>query len=373
LSRPSRSAIWRPTPQELLLLRAGLWQGEAGLAAWREWRRGAPDIDSLEPGSHRLLPLVYRNLGPLLADDPDARRLKSVYRRSWMVNQLGLKIGRRAIEALQAAGLETLVLKGGALIASAYRDAGARPMGDLDVAVRPDRVAEATQALRSAAFTPAEEDPERALAVRHSLAFKDENGQEVDLHRSMLWRPGLDEDFWRGSVELDVAGTQTRGLCPADQLLHVCVHGAAWNPVQPIRWAADSYKVLEAADDRFDWDRLVSMAVRGRLTLPIHDAVSYLARELEAPVPEEALQELAAAPVTAAERRAHEALAQPPSSRRSLAMLWWFWKRHRAEAALEDERPGPGGLLRHLRSFWGLDRTSQVPGYAIRRLLRPRS
>jgi hypothetical protein len=368
-----RAAIWEPSPQELLLLRAGLWQGERSLEAWREWRREAEDIDTVETGSYRLLPLVYRNLGPLLADDPDAGRLKDLYRHSWAVNQLGLRIGRRAIDALRSADLDVLALKGGALIDSAYEDAGARPMGDLDLAVRPEQVPAAVEALRGARLVPVEADPVRALEMRHSLAFRDAEGQEVDLHRGLQWRAGLDEDFWRATVTAAVAGAPVLILCPADQLLHVCVHGAAWNPVQPLRWAADAYKTIETAGNELDWERVVAMAIKGHLTPPLHDAASFLATDLEAPVPADALRELASAPVSRSERRAHEALAQPPSSRRSLAMLWWFWERHRAQAALDGERSTPAGLLRYLQRFWGLERALQVPGHAVGRLLRRRS
>ena len=366
---PSR-AVWMPTPPQLALLRASLWRGERAVDSWREWRRAEPDLDVIERGSYRLLPLLYSNLGPRLRDDPDAGRLKGIYRRSWAVNQLGLRIGAEAIEALRGVGLEVLALKGAALIGSAYRDPGARLMGDVDVAVRPERVPDAVAALRAAGFAPIEEDPVRLLEVRHSLAFRHPDGQEIDLHRGMLWHPGLDEAFWQGSVEAEVAGVPARILNPADQLVHVCVHGAAWNPVHPVRWAADSYKVIEVSGERIDWERLVSLTTRSRLTLPLRDALASLAEELEAPVPEDAREALARAPISAGERRAHEALAQPPSSRRSLAMLSWFWERHRAQAALDGGSPGPGGFIRYLQGFWGLERTRQVPGYAVRRLLR---
>jgi hypothetical protein len=367
------AAAWKPTPHELLLLRAGLWRGEAAQDAWRQWRRSENGaIDSLDPGSERLLPLAYRNLGPLPEDDPDAESLKAVYRESWAGNQRGVRIGKRAIEALRDAGLEPMALKGCALVESAYRDAGARPAGDFDLAVPPEHIAEAVAALRGAGFSPIEEDPLRWLKVHHSLAFADLSGAEVDLHRRILWRPGLEEELWRGSVDLKVAGVPAKALCPADQLLHVCVHGAAWNPMRPIRWAADAFKVLEASGSDLDWDRLVWMAERGRLTLPLRDTLSYLATELEAPVSADALAELAAAPVGARERRAHRVLARDPSSARSLSMMWWFWERHRAQAALDGTRPGPVAFLRYIQEFWGLQRPTQIPAFALRRLLRPR-
>jgi hypothetical protein len=363
-------AVWLPSSRQTLLLRASLWKGEGALGAWAEWRRQQPDLETIEPGSHRLLPLAYRNLGAELADDPDAGRLKGIYRRSWAANQFGLRAGRRAIDALQAAGLEVLALKGAALIDSAYRDPGARPMGDVDLAVRPERVGEAVHALRQAGMTPSEPEPERLLQIRHSLAFHDPGGQEVDLHRGMLWRPGLDDEFWRGSIEADVAGGRVRILNPADQLLHVCTHGAAWNPVHPVRWVADAFKVIEVAAASLDWERLVAMARRGHLSLPLAGALACLAEDLKAPVPGEARSALSRTPVTARERHAHEALAQAPSSRRSLTMLFWFWERYSAQAALAGKPTTLRGFIAYMQGFWGLDHPSRVPAHAARRLLR---
>lgn len=321
----------------------------------------------------RLLPLLYRNLGPQLAGDPDAGWLRDTYRQSWATNQLGLNAGRRAIDALRAVGIEILALKGAALLGTAYRDVGARPMGDVDLAVPSHRVGEAVNALRDAGFAPTASEPERALATHHSLAFRGADGHEVDLHRGMLWRPGLDEEFWRGSVDAAVAGTLVRVLNPADQLLHVCAHGAAWNPIHPVRWAADAFKILAAPEEGLDWDRLVAMAELGRLSLPLGEALTYLTAELRAPVPARVIDELGAIPVSSSERRAHEAIAQAPSARRSTAILWWFWERHSAQSRVDGRRPTPAGLVRYMQGFWGLERASLVPGYAARRLLRRRT
>jgi hypothetical protein len=376
-------AAWLPTPRQLLLLRACLWKGETALAAWNEWRRREPDLAKVEYGSMRLLPLAYLNLGRRLAGDPDAGWLKDAYRIDWAATQISLNAGWRAIDALQATGIEVLLLKGAALIQEFYPGPGARPIADVDIAVRPTRVPDAVSALQAAGFAPVEDEPERLLATRHSLAFRDRDGREVDLHRGVLWRPGLDEEFWRRSYAREVPGTRARILDRADQLLHVCAHGAAWNPIHPVRWAADAFKILEPRDSGFkvsglaeeglDWDRLVAMAERGRLSLPLGEALAYLVAELGAPVPASAIDELRAIPVSGSERRAHEAIAQAPSSRRSTAMLWWFWESHRAQARVDGRRPTPAGLVRHMQGFWGLERASLVPGYAARRLLRRRA
>jgi hypothetical protein len=366
------SAIWQPGLGEIQLLRAGLWDLPAALEPWAEWRgTGGRDLDTADPGSHRLLPLVYRNLEPVL-EDRDGGRLRGIYRRSWASNQFALRAGGRALGTLVDAGVETLVLKGAALLGSAYRDLGARPMGDFDVAVPAPDIPRAVQALLGAGLGPSDDDPDALQRVRHSQPFRDGDGYELDLHRDVLWRPGLERELWDASVPAEVAGVRTRRLCAADQVLHVCVHGAPWNPVSPARWAADASKVIQNQADELDWDRLARLAIEARLVPPLLDALSFLEAELRQPVPAETLRALAAAPVRTAERRAHEALAQRPSSRRSAAMAWWFWERYRAQSELDGRRPGPRGFLRYMQGFWGLQETRQVPSYALRRLTRRR-
>jgi hypothetical protein len=364
--------VWRPTGPETELLRAGLWQPQRGLPAWRHWRRRQGDLDEVEAGAQRLLPLVYRNLLGHV-DGPDVGLLKVLYRRAWTTNQFNLRAGRRAISALEAAGIETLVLKGAALGAAHYRDPGARPMADFDLAVPPGSVRAALAALEQTGFTSRADDAADLLRTRHSESIVDEDGFDVDLHAGVIWRPGLERLFWEGAVQLELGGLKTLSLCPADLLFHVCVHGAAWNEVRPIRWAADAYKVIESSEGDLDWGRLADLAISSRLTLPLAEALRYLGQELEAPVPPGTAARLESAPVAFSERRAYKALARPPSPRRSAYMLWWIWERYRAQAGIDAERPNPIGFIRYMQGFWALENPGRVPLEAGRRLLRRRA
>ena len=154
-------------------------------------------------------------------------------------------------------------------------------------------------------------------------------------------------------------------------MLHVCVHGAGWNAVHPLRWIADSVKAIRQ-EEQFDWDRLAAMARRGHFVAPITDALALMKAELGVPVPAETLRDLAATPVPRAERRSFEVTARPPSWHRSAAMIWWFWELHRAQSKLRGERFGPVGFIRRLQEFYGLDSLWEVPGHALGRVFRRR-
>ena len=71
-----------PAPQQRLLLRVALGQGNAALDAWRAWQ-GQVDPAALDPGSLRLLPRLYRNLTGLGIADPAIRCGGATCNRAW--------------------------------------------------------------------------------------------------------------------------------------------------------------------------------------------------------------------------------------------------------------------------------------------------
>jgi putative nucleotidyltransferase-like protein len=358
----------RPTDEQLLVLHAALDEPGEGRQAWRRWR-AAIEFDDVDHGSTRLLPLVYRNLGPDSFDAEVAGRLKGLYRRAWSHNQLLFKRGAEAIAVLTANGIETLVTKGASLALLTYGDLGARPMDDVDVLVPLDRAIEAIEVLSAAGWVADRDDPLAWTQVHHSLGFAGPDGGHVDLHWFALWQPARDEELWQGSVPMELAGTATRAPCAADQLLLACVHGTPWSPLPPFRWIADAVTVIRCAGDGLDWDRLVGEADRRRLTVACLAALDYLRTEFGAPVPAAAIERLREAPASRHERAAFRAACRPDSPLRTLRMAW---DRYRRLRDLDTGAPKPTGFVPFARRFWGLDSVWQLPLHAGRAVSRRR-
>jgi len=116
------------------LLRVAVLDGDAARDAWERWRPGA-DLGSVDRGSQRLLPQLYRNLVALGVDDPALPRLREEHDRQEAANARLFARAGEAVGALEAAGVPTLVLKGAALAFLCYDSLGARPMTDVDVLV----------------------------------------------------------------------------------------------------------------------------------------------------------------------------------------------------------------------------------------------
>jgi hypothetical protein len=358
----------RPTPEQSLVLCAALDQRDAALAAWRRWREQI-DFEDVDPGSARLLPLVYRNLGPDCFDEEIVGRLRDLYRRSWSNNQLLFRRAAEAIAVLTGAGIETLVTKGASLAVCSYGDLGARPMDDVDVLVPIERTREAVAVLGAAGWSAGHDDPPAWTEVHHSLGFSGPHGGEVDLHWFALWQPARDERLWRASVPMELGGVATRAPCAADQLLLACVHGTPWSPLPPFRWIADAVTVIRSAGEGLDWDRLAAEAERRQLTVACAAALAYLHGEFGLTVPEATLERLRAAPASRHERAAFRAACRPDSPSRTLRMAW---DRYRRLRDLDTGAPKPSGFVSFARRFWGLESAWQLPVHAGRALSRRR-
>jgi hypothetical protein len=370
-NRDWQGEFW-PTPRQTLLLKASLLSGEAALDAWRAWEPGV-DLAGLDAGSRRLLPLLYRNLRRLGVDDPRLPALKDQYRQAWLKNQRLLHEMGGLIQALHTAHIPTLVLKGAALAVRHYADAGLRPMTDFDLLVPTSAAPQAFARLRALDWQPAllrQITPERQLSVRQSAVYRGPDGEHFDLHWHVLWEschPGADAVFWQHAVPLKVGLVQTLALGPADQLLHVCVHGARWDRVPALRWVPDALHVLSNPGGVLDWDHLLRQARALRVALPLADTLAYLGATFGAPVPREVIAGLRAVPVSPAEQRLYQLKAAPLGLAGDLPLEWYHY-RVMAEAA--GQSPSARGFWGHLQALWDIGRPWHMPGRAIGKALK---
>jgi hypothetical protein len=358
---------WFPSPDQELLLRAALLPGDAAEGAWARWRAVNWD-EQFDPASFRLLPLVYRNLATAGSEDPAMGRLKGIYRRSWFLNQSLLHWAAGVIGRLEASGVPTMLLKGAGLSLAHYRDAGVRPMDDVDVAVPLDRRGAAIEALVAAGLEPEWPFTDEQLAFVHAEEFAGPDGKQLDLHWSVLWRPGADEQLWAAAVPVDLRGVGTRTLSATDHLLHVCDHGVYWSPIHPLRWVADVHVILRSG--AVDWERLVRLAVEREATLPVEQALRYMHERFDAELPAGLLPRLRRQRVRPLRRVAHRVAELPPSRTRSVGMVALYLDMYRAGARVAGDRPGPRGFLRHLERHAGVDGPRQLAARGIRILSR---
>jgi hypothetical protein len=164
----NESGCW-PTPKQELLLKAALLHGPEALYAWEQWRKIA-DIEVLDFGSHRMLPKLYRNLLLHHVSRPELSKFRSVYRYYWYQNETLFHRAKELLKSFRAQGIDTMVLKGAAMITLYYKDSGVRPMQDFDLVVPPSHAVRAMKLLashgwRSRLGSPLERIPSGTLSL----------------------------------------------------------------------------------------------------------------------------------------------------------------------------------------------------------------
>ena len=136
----SASETCWPSPEQELLLKAGLLQGEQAHRAWGELKARIDPAD-LDSGSLRLLPLLWHNLAQRegLREDPSLQAARASYRGTLAENTLLMHHAASFLKELRSAGCPTMLLKGLALVSRYYEHRGLRPMGDFDILVSEKR------------------------------------------------------------------------------------------------------------------------------------------------------------------------------------------------------------------------------------------
>lgn len=276
---------YRPTALQRQLLLVALGDPDRAAEAWESVPEGF-SLDELERGSFELMPLVYRNLAQTCPDEPLLPRLKGIYRRSWVTNNLLLGTTSEIANTLRAAGLPALFLEGPTQAARFYGDLALRPSSAVHVLTTAMDATEASKRLESSGWNlrPGSDDYPgwRVLfaansdicVLRSSLSFDYIGRGDV---------PAEEEPLWRAAEAFDVDGTEVLVPTPTDAFLAACVAGARFGPLPPTQWLTDAVMILRSGE--LEWDRLVDVAVVHRQHLRLREALGCLL-DLPVPVPQ---------------------------------------------------------------------------------------
>jgi Uncharacterised nucleotidyltransferase len=316
----------RPAPDQELLLRAALDEGDEALAAFERWRSGV-DFDAIDLGSMRLLPLVVDNLGARLGDDDVAGRARGIAKYTWAHIQQAERVMAPVLTALNEAGATPMLLKGWALPDAFDGRGWLRARFDLDLLVREERFASAARIFEEHGFSRSYdvEHGDQRLGDRHAVGFSGPGGLDVDLHRRALPtinQPDAESPFWDAARPTELRGVECLVPDQADLLLMTVEHAWRWNPADSgVRWVADAVVLLRDPGP-LDWDRLAAMSERYWLEAVMDDALTYLAGAHGTPYPDAVRRRLGRS--RRWQRTEARARARPPEelSRRERATLW---------------------------------------------------
>jgi hypothetical protein len=350
-----RCAPLLPSVRQDLLLKACLLPDRQAADAWRKWRK-CVEIDRIDPGSIRLLPLLGARLHELGLDDPDFGRYRGVQRRTWARNRLLFRGAGRIVAALNRAEIPVMALKGVALALLYYPIESTRWMGDVDLLIPHDRVFEALEIFDAEGWKPSLNRPTRLahLAIHHARPFRDPASEEVeaDLHWTIMYGRYSDDAeaaTWSNAEQVAIEGALAAAPSAADLLIHVCVHGMRWNDMPPVRWAVDAAMLVRSG--KVDWDHFSRQVLRWGVALPLSHALGYLRDELLLDIPPGIIAELRSQPVTREQRFLFEVELKPARANRLIDVIRLHAAVARHERARSAGRLGYFGYFNALRQW----------------------
>jgi len=308
-------------------------------------------------------------------DSPDnelMERLKSVYKKTWYLNQLFLQVAAQLIKKFQEQGIRILLFKGMGLILGYYPHPALRPMTDFDILVPRDRAKQAGDLLNSWGWrlVKGAKFPlfqAHSMVIYNSWGFTNESGYHCDLHWSVMMHnsfPHADDKFWANASIIKFNNVEALTLSPEDHLLQVLEHGVYWSRTPPIRWVADTFFILKSARN-FNWDYLFNQSRELHLVIPVREMAKYLLSTFGLPIPESLISKLENHKTSKLEHQFYQSMIAPKLKLRGF--LWEYrlgWIHY--QIYLRDyKKIGKYNrfltFIRYLRFRWGLKKIWLVP------------
>ncbi|HKP88147.1 MAG TPA: nucleotidyltransferase family protein [Blastocatellia bacterium] len=222
--------------------------------------------------SHGIAPLAYAALkkSDLLKVAPRSaiETLRLNYLRASVANRLAFQDLSYWVDRFRHENIPVIVLKGGALAVTVYDDIALRPMGDLDLLIRPESVARAREVLIEegyaegyASLTGMAGRSAARFSVAQSFQRMGKRPSQIDIHWHAFTTPYYFERipvewFWERTTGFQAGHARALTFSPEAQLLHLSAH-CMLHGYRRLIWSYDIARLIRRCAGQIDWDEIV--------------------------------------------------------------------------------------------------------------------
>ena len=311
LINPKRSyallKLW--LEENSLLIHAAIQESPEAADSWEQWLNTV-DFDHVEMDKHTfsLLPLVYHNLMRQKYDHPLMPRLKGIYRRTWLENQVSLIKIIPFLHQFYENEIPVIVLDDLTSMLSLYDGQGIHQIYALDILIRKDDIPRILNQLNTNKIWSKVSAGGRYLKVETPLEF----WSPFELPITVAWRlypyiktQGQADAVWEHAEKTQLGNSPVYTLGYNYQFLRLCQRVASSNPEVAFFSLIDIAWMLSKQADRMDIKRLKEIIADYHLVFPVIESLQMINECLNISFARELLDECRDLPVSAIDRLEH--------------------------------------------------------------------
>lgn len=209
------------------------------------------------------------------------------------------------LTALREHDIPVIVLKGAYLAEAIYGNIALRPMGDIDLLIKPADVAQANGCLTGLGYQASHPfwlESQQTFGV-HLPTFVHPERIPIELHVRLV-PPDSPftydiEELWRRAQPVNIAGCQAYGLAPEHLALYLCIHAAyGHNLAMGLQPLSDLTFLCETYQQTMDWEQLLGTARQWNAEKNLYLGLYFARKFFQAKVPDEIVQAIQPADVT---------------------------------------------------------------------------
>lgn len=270
------------------LLKAALYRGNAARQAFSDWQE-AVDFERLDFVSYRFLPQLYLNLQSLKIEHRLLPKIKGIYRKTWIENQLFVENLRTVIDMLERHLIRFVITSCIPRIMSSVIDRNVYALDGLTVSIEAKNAAATIKILCENGWLPNANFNFQEIAQIDFVFLTKANQFNLILN----WQTNF-EILWQTSEKIEFAGKKVNILSAEEQLLQICSDEFSSGKRKNGLWIFLAHSVLQN-EKRIDWKRVVSTAKKRRMGFELWQMLDNLRKDFGSNVPAQVLRELKAA------------------------------------------------------------------------------
>jgi Uncharacterised nucleotidyltransferase len=199
--------------------------------------------------------------------------LKKHYYKSLVKNMLLLEELRTILTGFQKEKIDVVIIKGADLLERIYPDIALRPMGDIDLLIRPEDLQKAQNILTGLAYGIYKPVNQRKHPF-HKIYIKFSEIQQfvVEIHWDLtraIFCTKIDlKEVWKEASYISSSESESLRLSPMHYVLYLCWHGSR-HGFERLIWLCDIALVIKNNWGDINWDLLQQQSIEWKINRPL--------------------------------------------------------------------------------------------------------